>query len=87
LQVVFREAVQLKGFVMINVEPGAEKQVYDALVKIKGIREVVPVYGENDFIAITDVEDTTDLNRVVLTIREIDGITNTQTILGMEIKF
>ena len=77
----------MKGFVMINVEPGAEKQVYDALVKIKGIREVVPVYGENDFIAITDVEDTTDLNRVVLTIREIDGITNTQTILGMEIKF
>jgi DNA-binding Lrp family transcriptional regulator len=81
------EVVLLKGFVMINVEPGAEKPVYDHLVDIKGIREVVPVYGENDFIAITDVVDVGDLNRVVLSIREIDGVTTTQTIVGTEMKF
>lgn len=46
----------MKGFIMINVEPGTEKSVHDALEMIKGIREVVPVYGERDFIAIADVE-------------------------------
>jgi len=77
----------LKGFVMINVEPGTEKAVHDALQKVRGIREVVPVYGERDFIAIADVESISDLNRAVMGIREIGGVTYTQTILGMELKF
>ena len=77
----------MKGFIMINIEPGTEKAVHDALVNIKGINEVVPVYGERDFIAIADVESISDLNRAVLTIREINGVTYTQTILGMELKF
>jgi DNA-binding Lrp family transcriptional regulator len=72
---------------MINVEPSTEKSVHDAMEKIKGINEVVPVYGERDFIAIVDVESISDLNRVVLNIREINGVTYTQTILGMELKF
>ncbi len=72
---------------MINVEPGTEKSVHDSLMKVKGIREVVPVYGERDFIAIADVESISDLNRAVLEIREINGVTYTQTILGMELKF
>jgi DNA-binding Lrp family transcriptional regulator len=77
----------LKGFVMINVEPGTEKAVHDALQRVKGIREVVPVYGERDFIAIADMESISDLNRAVMNIREIGGVTYTQTILGMELKF
>ncbi|HPS92058.1 MAG TPA: Lrp/AsnC ligand binding domain-containing protein [Methanothrix sp.] len=77
----------MKGFIMINVEPGTEKAVHDCLQAIKGIREVVPVYGERDFIAIAEVESISDLNRVVLSAREINGVTYTQTILGMELKF
>ena len=50
---------------MINVEPGTEKAVHDELGAIKGIREVVPVYGEHDFIAIADEESISDLNRAV----------------------
>ena len=76
----------MKGFIMINVEPGTEKAVHDELMAIKGIREVVPVYGEHDFIAIADVESISDLNRAVLNIREISGISYTQTIQGMELR-
>lgn len=72
---------------MINVEPGTEESVYGALIKIKGVREVVPVYGERDFIAIADVDGISDLNKAVMNIREISGVTYTQTILGMELKF
>jgi DNA-binding Lrp family transcriptional regulator len=77
----------LKGFVMINAEPGSEKVVYDALMQIKGVREVVPVYGETDFITIADVDGINDLNMIVLKVREIHGVTSTETILGMELKF
>lgn len=77
----------MKGFIMINVEPGSEKHVFDSLQRIKDIREVVPVYGEYDFIAIADVEAISDLNRIVLSVREIPNVTNTRTILGMELKF
>ncbi len=77
----------MKGFIMINVEPGTEKAVHASLEKVRGVREVVPVYGERDFIAIVDVESISDLNRAVLNIREIAGVTYTQTILGMELKF
>jgi DNA-binding Lrp family transcriptional regulator len=79
--------VHVKGFIMINVEPGTEKAVHDFLLVIKGIREVVPVYGEKDFIAILDVESIADLNRAVLNVRDISGVTYTQTILGMELAF
>lgn len=72
---------------MIDVEPGSEKAVYDTVSKIKGIREVVPVYGENDFIVIADLENIGDLNVMVMKIREIQNVTSTQTILGMELKF
>jgi DNA-binding Lrp family transcriptional regulator len=72
---------------MINVEPGAEKSVFDALIKVKGVREVVPVYGERDFIAMAEVDGISELNRAVLDIREINGVSYTQTILGMELKF
>lgn len=77
----------MKSFIMINIEPGMEKAVHDSLGAIKDIREVVPVYGEHDFIAIAEVQSISDLNRAVLSIREINGITYTQTILGMELKF
>jgi len=33
------------------------------------------------------VESISDLNRAVMNIREIGGVTYTQTILGMELKF
>ena len=77
----------MKSFIMIIIEPGMEKAVHDSLEAIKDIREVVPVYGEHDFIAIAEVQSISDLNRAVLSIREINGITYTQTILGMELKF
>ena len=83
----YRVGGYVKGFIMINVEPGTEKAVHDCLQGIKGIREVVPVYGEKDFIAILDVESIADLNRAVLNVRDISGVTYTQTILGMELAF
>ena len=70
---------------MINVVPGEERTVYNGLTKIPGVREVFHVFGEYDFIAVIDVGGLTDINKAVDTIREIDAVTATKTIIGAEL--
>jgi DNA-binding Lrp family transcriptional regulator len=73
------------GVTMINVVPGEERGVYNSLLKIAGVREVFHVFGEYDFIAIIDVNGLSDINKSVDTLREIEGVTSTKTIIGAEL--
>jgi DNA-binding Lrp family transcriptional regulator len=73
------------GVTMINVVPGEERTVYNHLTKIAGVREVFHVFGEYDFIAIIDVRGLTEINKAVDTIREIEAVTTTKTIIGAEL--
>lgn len=73
------------GVTMINVVPGEERSVYNDLTKISGVREVFHVFGEYDFIAIIDVNGLSDINKAVDTVREIEGVTATKTIIGAEL--
>lgn len=70
---------------MINVVPGEERAVYNELTDINGVREVFHVFGEYDFIAIIDVNGLSDINKSVDTIREIEGVVSTKTIIGAEL--
>lgn len=70
---------------MINVVPGEERAVYNQITKIAGVREVFHVFGEYDFIAIIDVSGLTEINKAVDTIREIEAVTSTKTIIGAEL--
>lgn len=70
---------------MINVLPGHEKESYDELKDIEGIKDVYHVFGEYDFVVIIEVRDLTTLNAVVDRIRESDTVTATQTIVGAEL--
>ncbi len=70
---------------MVKVVPGQEKTVYNALQKINGIKDVYHVFGEFDFVVIIEVEGLSTLNRLVDTIREIDNVTATQTVVGAEL--
>ena len=73
------------GVTMINVVPGEERTVYNQLTGISGVREVFHVFGEYDFIAIIDVNGLTDINKAVDSIREIEGVVSTKTIIGAEL--
>jgi len=69
----------------VNVVPGQEKAAYNELVNVKGVKDVYHVFGEYDFVVISNVEGLSALNKLVDTIRESENITATQTIVGAEL--
>ncbi|MBA1340983.1 MAG: hypothetical protein C5S40_02480 [ANME-2 cluster archaeon] len=73
------------GVIMVNVVPGQEKAAYNQLLNVNGIKEIYHVFGEYDFIVISEVEGLSTLNKLVDTIRESDNVTATQTVVGAEL--
>jgi len=69
----------------VNVVPGQEKAAYNELVNVKGVKDVYHVFGEYDFVVISNVEGLSALNKLVDTVRESENITATQTIVGAEL--
>ena len=73
------------GVTLVNVVPGEERSVFDALNILHGIREVHHVFGEYDFLVIMELEGLPLLSKTVDVIREIRGVTTTHTIIGAEL--
>ncbi len=73
------------GVTLVNVVPGQEKAAYNELVNVKGVKDVYHVFGEYDFVVISNVEGLSALNKLVDTVRESENITATQTIVGAEL--
>ncbi|HIH36557.1 MAG TPA: Lrp/AsnC family transcriptional regulator [Methanocellales archaeon] len=73
------------GVTMVKVVPREEKSAYNKLSSINGIRDIFHVFGEYDFIVIMEVEGLSALNKLVDSIRDIQAVTSTQTIVGAEL--
>ncbi|RMF90330.1 MAG: Lrp/AsnC family transcriptional regulator [Methanobacteriota archaeon] len=69
---------------MINVELGREVQVRRELSMFEGVKELLHLFGEYDFLVIIKADDLRQVNYIVDKIREIDGVTATKTIIGAE---
>lgn len=69
------------GFVLIDIEPAREKEVYSKLMKIGQIVELYPLFGEYDLIAKVEAESYDAIGAVVVSkIRSIDGVKATKTL-------
>ena len=75
------------GFTMMNVNRGAEYEVWQELVKISGVTRVVHVFGEFDYIAIIEANELTELNHVVDDIKLIQGVMMTRTFVEHQLPF
>ena len=73
------------GVTMVNVVPGEEQHVYRTLVELSGVKEVLHVFGEYDFLVIIEVERLTPLSPAVDAIRGVRRVTATHTIVGAEL--
>jgi len=72
------------GFVLINVSPAHEHDVYNKLSKIPQIVELHPLFGEYDLIAKIDANDFEELGIIIVNkIRSITGVLDTKTLTGL----
>jgi len=69
------------GFVLIDIEPTREKEVYEKLVKTDHIVELYPLFGEYDLIAKVEADSYDAIGDIVVSkIRSIDGVKATKTL-------
>ncbi len=72
------------GFVLINVAPAHEHEVYKILSKIPQIIELHPLFGEYDLIAKIEADDFEELGTIIVNkIRSITGVLDTKTLTGL----
>ncbi|ADB58333.1 Lrp/AsnC family transcriptional regulator [Archaeoglobus profundus] len=71
---------------MVNVQPGKERDFYNAVKNLENVRDVIHVFGEFDFVVIVEAKDLAELNQTVDKIRGLDGVTKTQTVIGAELE-
>ena len=68
-----------KAFIMIDVVPGREAAVQEAVRKLAGIQMVYQVTGEHDMIAFVDAEPYEEFAVVLSTIRQLHGVRDTDS--------
>ena len=68
-----------KAFIMIDVVPGREAAVQEAVRKLAGIEMVYQVTGEHDMIAFVDAEPYEEFAGILSTIRQFSGVRDTDS--------
>ncbi|MBI3321535.1 MAG: Lrp/AsnC ligand binding domain-containing protein [Candidatus Omnitrophica bacterium] len=68
-----------KAFIMIDVVPGREHAVQEAVAKLAGVKMVYQVTGEHDMIAFVDAEPYEEFAGILSTIRQLNGVRDTDS--------
>lgn len=75
----------VSGFVLIRVDAGKEREVYNGLNNMKEVKGIQMVFGHYDIIARLESNDLNELSEIVLErIRNIEGVSTTTTLIASE---
>lgn len=66
----------------INAGLGEEVRVRRKLSMFQGVRDVIELFGEYDFMLIIETDDLRQVNFIVDNIRKLEGVTATKTLVG-----
>jgi ribosomal protein S5 len=73
------------GYVLVNVEPGAESSVFEQLSKLTFVTDINHLFGDYDIIIKVEADGIGIIaGMVVESIRSISGISNTKTLACAE---
>ena len=73
------------GYVLLNVTPGVERDVYLRLKEMDNIADVTVLFGDYDLIVKLIADDLASIaTSVVESIRQIPGILDSKTLAGAE---
>ena len=70
----------VSGFIMVNVKPGAVKEVSRQLCEIERVSEVHEIHGSEDLIAKVKAKNLGRLRLVILKVRKIPDVVETEFI-------
>jgi Lrp/AsnC family leucine-responsive transcriptional regulator len=71
---------KVSGFIMVNVKPGAVKDVSRQLCEIERVSEVHEIHGSEDLIVKVRAKNLGRLRSVILRVREIPDVAQTEFI-------
>jgi DNA-binding Lrp family transcriptional regulator len=74
--------VKTKAFVFISTDAGIEKLLHEELKKLEGVKEVYPLYGQYDLMAVIEEDSDKEVAKTISwELRKIKGIRSTNTMV------
>ena len=74
------------GYVLINVKPGEEFEVYQQVKGMDYVVDATILFGDYDIIIKLNAADLSIIAKTVVdTIRQLPGITDTKTLAGADV--
>ncbi|MCD6563546.1 MAG: Lrp/AsnC ligand binding domain-containing protein [Thermoproteales archaeon] len=73
----------ITAYILLNIRTGKEYEIADKLKNIESIKEVTITYGLWDIVAKIEVGSMSELDKIVFTIRSIEGVEQTATLVGI----
>jgi DNA-binding Lrp family transcriptional regulator len=74
------------GYVLINVKPGEEFEVYQQVKAMEYVVDATVLFGDYDILIKLSADDLSIIARTVVdTIRQLPGITDTKTLAGADV--
>lgn len=76
----------VNAYSLISVAPGKSTEIFRKVKEVDGVKSAVAVAGPYDIVAKIEVDSLEKLTRVIFDdIRTIPGITNTTTLIVLEL--
>ncbi len=72
------------AFLLINVDKGSESEVLGALKKIDAMEEACMIYGVHDVVAKVKANTMGKLKEIVASLRRLDKVGSTITMMAIE---
>lgn len=74
------------GYVLINVKPGSEMDVYEIVKELDMVEDATLLFGDYDLLAKMCSESMGEIAAAVVEkIRSIEGVNDTKTLAGAEL--
>lgn len=75
------------GYVLINVQPGTEQQVYNDVRNLPHVTDATVLFGDHDLIVKLEANDLSTIAKAVVEyIRAVEGVVNTKTLAGADLQ-
>jgi DNA-binding Lrp family transcriptional regulator len=75
----------IRACVLLRVKPGMDRSVFQAVKKLKQVKDMETVYGEYDLLMKIRVKTMDDLDAFIFdSVRTIKGVEGTTTLIAIE---